>query len=384
MRFDRLVPLLFAGLSTSGCTTLGYYGQAAGGGYEILARSQPIAALLDDTAGIGADFRPPPATLPPDLKARLVRVEEIRDFATQDLALPDNDSYRLYADLGRPVVAWNVVATPEFSLTPKEWCFPVAGCVSYRGYFSQARAQRFAAGLQHDGLDVRIAAVSAYSTLGWFPDPVLRSQLHRSDADLAGVIFHELGHQQLYVPGDTAFNESFATTVELEGLRRWFARHHDPAALENYLLDKSRQEQFVQLVLAYRTRLEVLYAQSLDAAAMRVAKARIFAELHQAHTELRQRWGGYSGYDAWFAQNLNNAHLTSIGVYHQYVPGFEELLRREHGSLPAFYRAAQQLSRLPSNERAARLAELGDVRVASGKSGQKERPPELARPYREE
>ena len=384
MRFDRLVLLLFAGLSASACTTLGYYGQAASGGYEILARSQPIAALLDDGTNIGPDFRPPPAELPPEVKARLARVEQIRDFASWDLGLPDNDSYRMYADLGRPVVAWNVVATPEFSLTPKEWCFPIAGCVSYRGYFSQARAQRFADGLKREGLDVRIAAVSAYSTLGWFPDPVLRSQLRRSDADLAGVIFHELGHQELYVPGDTAFNESFATTVEVEGLRRWFARHHDPAALEEYLLDKSRQGQFVQLVLSYRTRLEALYAQPLDAAAMRAAKVRIFMELHQAYAGLRRQWGGYSGYDAWFGRDLNNADLASIGVYHQYVSGFEELLRREHGDFRAFYRAAKMLSRLSANERAARLAELGNLRVASGKSGQKERPPVHARPHREE
>jgi predicted aminopeptidase len=384
MRANRLVLLLFAGMSASGCTTLGYYGQAAGGELDILARSQPIAALLGHTPDVGDEFRPLPVSPPPDVKARLVRVEEIRDFATQTLALPDNDSYRTYADLGRPFVAWNVVATPEFSLTPKKWCFLVAGCVSYRGYFSQARARRFADGLEREGLDVRIAAVSAYSTLGWFPDPVLKSQLRRSDAELAGVIFHELGHQELYLPGDTAFNESFATTIALEGLRRWFAHRHDPAALDEYLLDKSRREQFVQLLLAYRARLETLYARPLDATAMRAAKAEIFMELHQASAELRRRWGGYGGYDAWFSQNLNNAHLASIGVYHQYVPAFEELLRRERGDLRAFYRAAKRLSRLPPKERAARLAELDSVTVAPGKSGQKERPPEPARPHREE
>lgn len=384
MRIDRLVLLLFAGASACGCSTLGYYGQAAGGGYAILARSQPIAALLDEGANIGPDFRPPPAALSPEVKARLARVEEIRDFASRDLALPDNDSYRVYADLGRPVVAWNVVATPEFSLTPKEWCFPVAGCVAYRGYFSQADARRFAATLQHDGLDVRINAVSAYSTLGWFPDPVLKSQLQRSDTNLAGVIFHELGHQQLYLPGDTAFNESFATTVELEGLRRWFARHHDPAALQTYLLDKSRQDEFVQLVLRYRARLEALYAEPPSPPDMRAAKAGVFAELRRAYAEQRQRWGGYGGYDAWFAQDLNNASLASIGLYRRYVPAFAELLQREHGELPAFYRAAKRLSRLPASERAQRLAELGNLSVASGKSGQKERPPERARPYREE
>jgi len=384
MRFDRLVLLLVAGLSVSGCTTLGYYGQAASGGYAILARSQPIAALLDDGANIGPDFRPPPAELPPGVKARLARVEAIRDFASRDLGLPDNDSYRMYADLGRPVVAWNVVATPEFSLTPKEWCFPVAGCVAYRGYFSPERAQRFAATLQRDGLDVRVTAVAGYSTLGWFPDPVLKSQLQRSDAELAGLIFHELGHQQLYVPGDTAFNESFATTIELEGLRRWFARHHDPAALQTYLLEKSRQEELVQLVLRNRARLEALYAGPLSPPDMRAAKAGVFAELRHAYAEQRQRWGGYSGYDAWFAQDLNNACLASIGIYHQYVPAFVELLRREHGELPAFYQAAKRLSHLPAGERGQRLAELGDLNVASGKSGQKERPPERARPHREE
>jgi len=243
MRFLRIFLLLTATLFATGCANLGYYTQAVTGQLDILGRTRSITELLDDS--------PVAATRPlsPTVKARLATVLRVRDFATQALALPDNDSYRVYADLDRAQVAWNIVATPEFSLTPKEWCFPVAGCVPYRGYFSRKHAQEFASALRDDRLDVRVAGVAAYSTLGWFRDPVFSTQLRRSDTDIAALIFHELAHQKLYLPGDASFNESFATTVEIEGTRLWLTQGGDKTALDNYLIDKTRQSEFVDLLL---------------------------------------------------------------------------------------------------------------------------------------
>jgi len=358
MRYLRIFLLLTATLFTTSCANLGYYSQAVTGQLDILAHTRTIAELLDDSPV--ADVEPYVVTRPlaPAVKARLVTVLQIREFATQALALPDNDSYRVYADLDRAQVAWNVVATPEFSLTPKEWCFPVAGCVPYRGYFSHKRARQFADELRNDRLDVRIAGVAAYSTLGWFSDPVFSTQLHRSDTDIAAIIFHELAHQKLYLRGDATFNESFATTVEIEGMHRWLAQGNDKDALDNYLLDRTCHTQFVDLLLKFRTRLEALYASPLPAEQMRAAKARDFEALRAEYALLREHWGGYKSYDTWFTQGLNNAHLASVGLYHQYVPAFQALLASVHGDLPAFYRLARALSRLPKAERAARLAEV--------------------------
>jgi predicted aminopeptidase len=383
MRFLRIFLLLAAAVFTSGCASLGYYSQAMVGQLDILARTRPITELLDDTPAAGMETHSVTPPLAPAVKARLATVLRVRDFATHALALPDNGSYRVYADVDRTHVAWNVVATPEFSLTPKEWCFPVAGCVPYRGYFSRARAQRFAEALKQERLDVRVAGVAAYSTLGWFSDPVFSTQLHRSDTDIAALVFHELAHQKLYLRGDAAFNESFATAVEIEGVRRWLAHGNDAAALDNYLRDLTRQTEFVELLLRYRARLELLYALSLPDDAknsdadtpsrprrgpaveesMRVAKARDFEALRAEYGLLRKQWGDYDGYDTWFAQGINNAHLASVGLYHQYVPAFQRLLASVHGDLPAFYRQARALSRLPTAERATRLAEVNGAQT---------------------
>jgi predicted aminopeptidase len=377
MRFLRIFLLLAAAVFTGGCASLGYYSQAVVGQLDILARTRPITELLDDSPAAGTETHHVAPPLAPAVKARLATVLRVRDFATHALALPDNGSYRVYADVDRTHVAWNVVATPEFSLTPMEWCFPVAGCVPYRGYFSRGRAQRFAEALKQKRLDVRVAGVAAYSTLGWFSDPVFSTQLRRSDTDIAALIFHELAHQKLYLRGDAAFNESFATAVEIEGVRRWLAHGNDAAALDNYLRDLTRQTEFVELLLKYRARLDALYASPLPddtensvgdtpsrshrgpavEESMRVAKARHFEALRAEYVLLRKQWGGYDGYDLWFAQGINNAHLASVGLYHQYVPAFQKLLASVHGDLPAFYQQARALSRLPAAERATRLAE---------------------------
>lgn len=356
MRVFRFLPILPAALLAA-CANVGYYSQAIGGQLEILARSRPIADLLDgrrDTPDFATG--PSPEPLSPETRAGLERVLRMRAFAVEALGLPDNGSYTTYADLQRPAVAWNVIATPEFSLQPREWCYPLAGCVPYRGYFARSRAEREADALRRQHLDVRIAAVTAYSTLGWFRDPVLDSQLRLDDADLAAVLFHELAHQKVYLPGDAAFNESFATAVEIEGVRRWLAATADAAAFDTWQRSRARQQEFIDLVLRCRARLADLYASGADDDAKRAGKNQVFADLRHDYAQLKKHWDGDNRYDGWFAQDLNNAHLAGIGLYHQHVPEFQRLLAAHGGDLPAFYRAVRKLSRLPATERNARLA----------------------------
>lgn len=340
------VLIILLALFSTGCTSLGYYLQALGGQMEILSKRQPIAELLDD-----------PATRP-ELKEKLAMVLQLRDYASRALLLPDNKSYRSYADIDRPYVVWNVFAAPEFSLTPKEWCFFFIGCVSYRGYFSHDAARAFAAELSKQGYDVYIGNVAAYSTLGWFHDPMLSTVLRRSRAEIAGIMFHELAHQKLYVQDDSAFNESFATVVELEGVRRWMQAQGVTQEYAHYVQSRKRRSDFVSLILVYRERLMKLYASEADTGDMRDAKGKTFADLKHDYLKLKANWNGYDGYDDWFAQNLNNAHLASIGTYHKYVAAFQVLLEQHRGDLAAFYRAAKELSELPSAERAAKLAAL--------------------------
>lgn len=347
----RLVLLLVAAVLISGCATLGYYAHAIGGQLDILARTRPIEELLNGTA---PDTEPPPA----ELRRRLATVLHIRTFATESLALPDNGSYRDYAELDRPAVAWNVIATPEFSLRPERWCYPFAGCVPYRGFFARERAQQFAETRRAAGRDVRIASVAAYSTLGWFRDPVLSTQLRRDDTDLAALLFHELAHQQLYVTDDTAFNESFATFVEREGLRRWLAHQGQAAAYDHWLADQARHGQFLALLRETHHQLEALYASGQTAETMRSSKAQVFAELRAAYRLRRAEWGSDDRYDSWFAQELNNAHLAGVELYHRHVPAFEALFRDSGQDFRQFYAAAQALTRLSPEERHARLAVL--------------------------
>jgi predicted aminopeptidase len=333
-------------IAAAGCSTFSYYGQAIGGHLEVMHRAEPIPRRIAD-----------PAT-PPELRARLERVLAIREFGSRELGLPDNGSYRSYADLGRPFVVWNVFAAPEFSVEPRQSCFPVAGCVGYRGYYGQADAEGFGTGLRKEGYDVFVYGVAAYSTLGWFDDPVLNTFIRYPDADLARLVFHELAHQLVYVKGDTTFNESFAVAVEEEGLRRWMEKHSTPAELEAHAAARARRAAFVELVLRYRDRAAKLYREPLADEAKRAAKAKLFAELGADYGELRaKQWSGFAGYDGFFA-GMNNAHFASIATYEQLVPAFRALLAREGGDLPKFYAAAKELAGLPKAERDRALAEL--------------------------
>lgn len=346
MSLAKCVLIVLLGISSVGCAKLGYYTQAINGQLEILTKRKPIRALLID-----------PDTKP-ELKARLAPILEIRRFATQELSLPDNKSYRTYVDLKRPYVVWNVFAAPELSLKPVEWCFAFIGCLNYRGYFSPTGAEKFARSLNEQGDDVYVASIAAYSTLGWFHDPVLNTILRLSQTEIAGLIFHELAHQLIYVKNDTAFNESFAMTVELEGIRRWLESEGSKEQFQKYLIKKKRREDFVSLIMNLRRRLEQVYSSGMPDSQKRAAKANAFADLRLDYKKLKEKWGGYAGYDAWFAKDLNNAHLVPIGLYNELVPAFQALLRKHNGDLTAFYRAVKQLGRLAKEDRLARLKSL--------------------------
>jgi predicted aminopeptidase len=339
----RPFALLLLTAVLSGCASPLYYAQAISGQLEILAKRRPVEEVLSD-----------PAT-PAQTKHQLKLAQRLRDFASQELALPDNHSYRHYANLDRPFAVWNVFVTPELSLEPKKWCFIVAGCVSYRGYFARDKAEQFAASLKQNGYDVYVGGVPAYSTLGWFNDPLLNTIIHRSEADLAGLLFHELAHQVLYVSGDTAFNESFATVVELEGVKRWFEHQGTAQQTQAYQQKIKRREEFTALVLKHRAQLKEIYVSNLSDTEKHIAKARVFEELRNDYAMLKTKWNGYAVFDNWFAQDLNNAHLIAIGLYTQYVATFQALLAQHGGDLATFYREVERLAQLPPDERAVIL-----------------------------
>lgn len=351
MRTKRFfLPLGFAlaGVALSSmisCSNLGYYARATQGHFSLLTGRKPIRSLIVEPE------------LNPQLRNNLEKVLNIRDFASRDLRLPENGSYRSYVDVKRPHVVWNVVATPEFELRPVQWCFPVAGCVNYRGFFSPEEAGAFAEDLRQKGHDVYMYGVNAYSTLGWFDDPVLSTFFTRSETDLAGLIFHELAHQVAYVKDDTTFNESFAKTVEMEGVARWLAAKGEEEQIQGYLEEGRRHEEFIALVKQYQRRLQTLYAQPMEEAAIREAKIEAFQALRAEHEELKESWGGYKGYDRWFAE-LNNAKIASINTYYTHVPAFQTLLRQHQGNLSGFYHEVQSLGRLPHVRRQARLNTL--------------------------
>jgi len=349
-RLTRLILLALLLPALAGC---GYYLQSIHGQWEVLSKRQPIEALLAD-----------PQT-PAALRDKLRSAQQMRRFASERLALPDNGSYRDYADLGRPFVVWNVFAARPLSLQLETWCFPVAGCVGYRGYFNEAEARAYAAGLQAQGLETYVAGISAYSTLGWFDDPLLNTVLDRPPARLAGLMFHELAHQRVYVQDDTAFNEAFASTVEQEGVRRWLARQGDAQQRAQYARFRQRQDDFVDLVSATRDRLAALYASAQTEAEKHAQKAAIIAELRSAYAALKQRWGGYAGYDAWFAGPLNNPQLAAVTTYRDGVPAFQALLAAQGGDLAAFYREVEALGELPVEERQARLRRLSAAHLTA-------------------
>ena len=336
---------------TSGCETLGYYAQAAGGHVDLMQRARPVSEILAD-----------PAT-PASSREQLQLSQRLRAFAVSELKLPDNRSYQRFADLGREAVVWNVVAAPELSLTLKTWCFPVMGCVGYRGYFDKAGADELATQLRSQGFEVYVYGVPAYSTLGWSNwlggDPLLSTFIGWPEADLARLIFHELSHQVAYAADDTTFNESFAVAVERIGGRRWLAQHASDATRAQAADQDRRRVEFRAFAMRWRGELETLYASAQDDAAKRQRKAEAMARMRAEYEALKAgQWGGNKALDAWMAR-ANNATLGVMAAYFERVPEFEALFERCGSDFTRFYAEVRRLAAMPRAERLAALAGAG-------------------------
>ena len=336
-----LTPVL--ALVLSGCSTTSYYWQAVRGHLDLMAARRPIPEVIAD-----------PATQA-ELRRRLERVQELRGYAVSALGLPDNGSYRSYAQLDRPFVIWNVFAAPALSVDPMQWCFPIAGCVVYRGYFHESDAKALAEELKRTGNDVYVGGVPAYSTLGWLDDPVLSTFIRWSEPELARLLFHELAHQIAYAPGDSAFNEAFATAVEEEGVRRWIAQAGRPELVQEWAEAQRHRKGFLQLVMQAREDLAQVYAGPASDAEKLAAKSARLAQLAQDYTRLKADWGGFAGYDRWFAKGVNNAQLASLAVYTAWVPAFQVMLHVDRDDLPAFYRRIRQLAGASAEARLAAM-----------------------------
>jgi len=357
-RFTVHYSRLFAAvllLLIGGCSNLGYYVQSVAGQVDIWARQRDIDNVVAD------------ASVPEETRNRLEYALKVREFAVRELRLPDNGSYLSYADLKRPYVAWNVFAAEEFSVKPVTWCFPFAGCVGYRGYFSRDEANRFAAELREQGYDAHVGGIAAYSTLGWFADPLLSTVMRYSRPRLARLVFHELAHQVVYAKEDTVFNESFAVAVETEGVKRWLERHGTEQDRLAYERAAMRRAGFLHLVETTRDQLKALYRSGLQPEPMRARKAEIFEEMMRDYETLKASWNGFKGYDRWFSTGPNNAHMASVALYTQMVPAFQALLAREGGDLRRFYRAVKRLAQLPRRERNVALRAMAPRRTASAK-----------------
>jgi predicted aminopeptidase len=345
--------LMLVGIG-SGCQTVGFYTQAIHGQCQVLHRGEPIEHLLKN-----------PAT-PPSLQVKLRLVLDLRKFAETELNLPANGHYLAYADLGRRYAVWNVYAAPEFSLQAKSWWYPVVGRLKYRGYFSEKSARETAAKLRKAGYDVHVGGVPAYSTLGWFSDPVLNTFIDYDETDLAELLFHELTHQRVFIAGDTEFNEALATAVAEEGVRRWLDTKGDTEVRRDYQQEVQRHQQFIELVTRARQQLETFYLDSKteqDAGSneKRARKEQILEQLQRDYATLRASWNNRPDFDAWFKTDLNNARLNTVDTYYQLVPAFRALLRSRDGDLEKFFVEVKELASLRKDERRARLAALPKV-----------------------
>lgn len=352
-KLHKLAFVFAAIIVLTGCSTVGYYSQIVSGHMRIVFGKRPVAEIVSDDSVNDV------------IKHRLQVAQNARQFAIQDLGLPDNESYTSFYDTGRRFVTWNVVAAEEFSFNPVAWCFPIAGCVSYRGYYELQDATAYAQDLAKQGLDVSVNGATAYSTLGWFKDPILNTMLARSDPAIASLLFHELAHQQLYVGDDSTFNESFATFVEKEGLRQWRknVEETNPTPLDSKIAEElaardQREIEFVALLNTVKEDLEVLYELPIGEDEMRSRKSARFEQMRDEYDALKDSWGGYTGYDDWMKRDLNNARLVAVGTYNDYIPAFEEMFRQNDSSLEKFYVAALEVSKMPAPERTKLMEEL--------------------------
>ena len=329
-------------LGLAGCASPAYYTQAFAGHFELMRQREPIADLVTDP---GTD---------PALAARLRTATTARRFAIDELGLPDSDSYTRFVATGREAVTWNVIAAPEFSLEPRTWCFPVAGCVPYRGYFDPRDAERFAASQRRRGYDVMVSPALAYSTLGWFEDPLVDTMLRYSDAQLAMTLFHEMAHARLYVRGDAAFNEAFAGFVGERGLERWLASRRADDSLAAWRRARDAGQDFQALLDSARDELEAVYASHAGADRKRTQKAAAFERLHERYRALvHERWNGSDYFADWFAGEPNNAYLALTRTYVGGRCAFAALFAEAQADFPRFYRLAEaQAARDPEARRA--------------------------------
>lgn len=339
----KLVFLVFSAVTVSACSSFGYYMDLMEGHSELMEQRKPVKELLAEKS------------IKPKLRQLLKTSQDIRDFATKDLDLPENDSYRMYADLKRRYAVWNVIAAEEFSIQPKKWCFLFVGCLSYRGYFTKEDATAYANELKVQGKDVYVAGANAYSTLGWFDDPLLNTMMYKSEARRAGIIFHELAHQVVYIENDSAFNEAFATTVEQEGIRRWMIKNGNEKQYQEYLINKERDSDINHLLQETRDKLKKVYKRKITEQEKREQKKLIFLLMQKQYVQLKKSWGGYSAYDNWMGQELNNAHLLLIATYHELVPRFKAMLKKENNDLSKFYVAVEKLGNENREERKSKL-----------------------------
>ena len=323
----------------SGCTTIGYYHQSISGHLSLISKREPIDDIVNDSS---RDEK---------LIKQLILAGELRTFASTDLKLPDNDSYRSYVQLDQPFVTWNVFAAPEFSVVLKQWCFLIIGCVQYRGYFDEQDAERYADKLVEQGLDVYVAGVPAYSTLGWFDDPLLSTMIDRGEIVTASYIFHELAHQLFYVNDDTAFNEAFATAVEEIGVKRWLQQQQREDDLEKYQAWLLQKSIFFNFVKQGRDEFEKLYAMNLPEEDMRIAKNKNIENLRYGFKKLSESHHQLSRYSIWISGPLNNAQLGAIALYRELVPLFLQLFDVCERDFEKFYKKAEEISNLNVDKR---------------------------------
>ncbi len=318
-------------ITLSSCSTILYYQQSASGQLQLLRAQQDLTTILQS---------PDTST---ELKQRLQIIAGIRNFASDILKLPNNNSYRSYADIGRRYIVWNIFVTPALSMEPHKSCFLLVGCLSYRGYFKKKDALAYVDDMEKKNFDVYLGGVTAYSTLGWFNDPILNGMLERSDIELARLIFHELAHQQLYIRDDTEFNEAFADAVALIGLDSWLEAHTTEQQRHKFERELIREEQFTTLVLSYRKQLTTLFQSDIADAYKLAKKKSIYRELQQEYESLRTAWGGHNEYDNWFAHKLNNAKLAAVSTYRNLVPLFLTAYKASGKDMTAFYSRMEKI-----------------------------------------
>ncbi len=340
----RQILMIVVLLGCVGCDSLRFYGQAGRGQAAVLRARQPVAALLaaPDTA--------------PELKARLASSREILDFAEQVLLLEVGTRYSSYVELPRRYALWNVVAAPEFSVVAKTWCYPFAGCSGYRGYFKESQSHRYARRLASEGYDVQVAGVVAYSTLGWFDDPLMSSFIDLPMPEFAGLLFHELAHSQLYVPGDTDFNEAFATFVQRQGVTAWLSATADGALLQDVTRRWRVGDRFARYMLGWQAELRELYVREYSEFVGRTFKAALLAEVvrcFEAHRVLFD-----DSYDEYFRVPLDNARFVAFAAYRQWVPSLAQLFARSGGNWTEFYVRAGELAEMDAGQRRVELEAL--------------------------